>query len=227
MSLALFADKDTVTNRQRSSMADITLIEPNWLATGQKKAKKLEPGMTIEKDPQVVNDGEAGVYIRMQVQITDASGNQLATDSDRYQAILASVYCKGDSEAVTLLKKTDDGLVSQNPNFIYKDGWFYYQTKENKYIVLKSGETTPTLFDYLQVPVLKSEYNGIFDSDFNINVIAQAVAATYEGDDIGKAFASLEGTVTDESTGTGNNTGTDESKVTTENEVTADSKNQD
>jgi hypothetical protein len=225
MSLALFADKDTVTNRQRSSMADITLIEPNWLATGQKKAKKLEPGMTIEKDPQVVNDGEAGVYIRMQVQITDASGKQLATDDKRYQAILGSIYCKGDSKAVTLLKKTEDGLVSQNPNFIYKDGWFYYQTKENKYIVLKSGETTPTLFDYLQVPVLKSKYNEIFDSDFNINVIAQAVAATYEGDEIGKAFASLEGTVTDESTG--NNTGTDESKVTTESEVTADSKNQD
>jgi hypothetical protein len=72
-----------------------------------------------------------------------------------------------------------DNRVSANPNFVYKDGYFYYgQQSEDGTITctpLAPGETTTTLFDELVIPVLKTEYIGLLDSPFIIRVEAEAV----------------------------------------------------
>jgi hypothetical protein len=88
----------------------------------------------------------------------------------------------------------------QNPAFYYNsdDGWFYYGTydkdsNEINYTVLKKGEVSPTLFDYIQIPILKSDYNGLFDSGFEIKIEAQAVSASEE--DVEFAFVNLTGTL--------------------------------
>jgi hypothetical protein len=88
----------------------------------------------------------------------------------------------------------------QNSSFYYNesDGWFYYGTydQDNKkinYTVLKKGEVSPTLFDYIQIPILKSDYNGLFDSGFEIKIEAQAVSASEE--DVEFAFVNLTGTL--------------------------------
>jgi hypothetical protein len=80
---------------------------------------------------------------------------------------------------------------SQNTSFYYKDGWFYYVTNsaasvtnmKAKALELVTNKTasskiTKNLFDYIQVPELKSEYCGVYDSDFQIVVVAQAISAT-------------------------------------------------
>jgi hypothetical protein len=84
----------------------------------------------------------------------------------------------------------------RNSSFYYNedDGWFYYGTydEDNKkinYTVLKKGEVSPTLFDYIQIPILKSDYNGLFDSGFEIKIEAQAVSASEE--DVEDAFNNL------------------------------------
>jgi hypothetical protein len=93
-----------------------------------------------------------------------------------------------------------DSKKYQNPAFYYNesDGWFYYGTydQDNKkinYTVLKKGEVSPTLFDYIQIPILKSDYNGLFDSGFEIKIEAQAVSASEE--DVEFAFVNLTGTL--------------------------------
>jgi hypothetical protein len=72
-----------------------------------------------------------------------------------------------------------DNRVSANPNFVYKDGYFYYgQQSEDGTITctpLAPGETTTTLFDELVIPVLKTEYIDLLDSPFIIRVEAEAV----------------------------------------------------
>jgi hypothetical protein len=49
---------------------------------------------------------------------------------------------------------------------------------ELTYIKVASKSNTDTLFDCIIIPVLKSEYIGVFDSGLQIEVIAQAVSAT-------------------------------------------------
>jgi hypothetical protein len=72
-----------------------------------------------------------------------------------------------------------DNRVSANPNFVYKDGYFYYGQQSADGIItctpLAPGETTTTLFDELVIPVLKTEYIGLLDSPFIIRVEAEAV----------------------------------------------------
>lgn len=179
LSIAFFSGRDAVTNKATSKEITIKLLEPKWLETGEEKASKMEPGMIIEKDPYTYNASEDDVYVRMKIVIKAMDDNAeyviLDTDAEKYKAIMNVIYC-GTGTA------SDDNLVkdgkSQNKSFVLDDdGWFYYKD-EYGYIAVAPGEGTTTLFDYLKLPVLKSEYNGIFDSGFQIEVIAQAVSAT-------------------------------------------------
>lgn len=193
LSIAFFSGRDVVTNKATSKEITIKLLEPKWQETGEEKASKMEPGMTIEKDPYTYNASEDDVYVRMKIVIKAMDDNAeyviLDSDTEKYKAIMNVIYCgTGTASDVNLVK---DGI-SQNESFVLdNDGWFYYK-KDGKYISLAPGKSTTTLFDYLKLPVLKSEYNGIFDSGFQIEVIAQAVSATTykdaEDDDIKKAF---------------------------------------
>ncbi len=188
LSIAFFSNRDVVTNQQKAKEITIRLMEPEWKETGEAKAAKLEPGMVIEKDPYVLNESEDDVYIRMKIVIKGRDENaeygELTADSERCQAIWKAIYCKtsgtgggteGDTDGICLL---DENGVSQNPDFVYENGWFYYKKagETDVYTMVASGESTTRLFDNLQIPVLKKEYNGIFDTDFQIEVIAQAVS---------------------------------------------------
>lgn len=191
LTLAYFSDRDTVTNRQGAKDISIQLMELNWQTTGREKAARMEPGMVIEKDPCVYNSCEADVYVRMRIELLDENGNEIIS-GNRYDAILSALYCHEDD--VPLF---DSGLsFSQNTAFVYENGWFYYKTEEG-YTVLSPKESTPSLFDYLKIPILKTEYNGIFDSEFTIRIIAQAVSATYETEeDIKAAFEEVDPSAT-------------------------------
>ncbi len=188
LSIAFFSGRDAVTNKATSKEITIKLFEPDWQETGKAKASKMEPGMTIEKDPYIYNASEDDVYVRMKIVIktVDDDGKYVEIDPDSdatiYYAIMSAIYCQIESTEVTdvpLVTKNGSTYSYTNPaGFIRDDdGWYYYKDGQG-YTSLAPGESTECLFYYLKLPVLKSEYNGIFDSGFQIEVIAQAVSAT-------------------------------------------------
>lgn len=195
--LAYFSYTDIVTNKHSAKRLKIELLEPAWYTdTGMKAAKKQVPGMTITKDPHVYNNSVAKVYVRMKLEILDKYG-KIITNETKIAAYLKSIYFidKNDNNKKKELFVFDTSnpttpVSSQNSNFGYSssDGWFYYKT-ENGYTELDAKSSTPNLFDEIHIPILKSEYNGIFDGNYTIKVIGQAISTEYKTDtDIIDAF---------------------------------------
>lgn len=183
--LAYFRGRDVVTNRTASKTIEILLTELRWQESGREKAAGMEPGMVIEKDPCVYNNGETSVYVRMKLVLEDAEGNEIVSgESERYESLLAAIYCGsvGGGAEKPLLALSGEAPVSQNPAFEYEEGWFYYRT-DGVYTVLAPEEATPTLFDFVKVPVKKAEYNGVFDQGYRIVVVAQAVSSELAGEE--------------------------------------------
>lgn len=181
VTLAWLTQHDEVKNTATANDVEIKLLEPEWYKSGITAAEKLEPGMTIPKDPQVFNSSESSVYVRMKLVVKDKEDNEIT--GERYQKIIDAIYLNSGSK---LLGTSDGNTVSNNSDFVYQDGWFYYAKVDNSssvtYTVLNSGEVTSTLFDYLKIPVLKSEYLNYFDSNFSVDVEAQAIPSATEGD---------------------------------------------
>jgi hypothetical protein len=180
LSLAFFTQRDVVTNQHKASEISIELYEPAWQESGEEKAKKLTPDMIVEKDPYVYNDCEDSLYIRMQIVVLtydSSSKKYVAQDStsDIYKAIVAALYCGSSDSGTALL--TSDSESTNSDFYLSSDGWFYYKNKDGL-IKLEPGKSTSTLFDYMKTPVLKADYNGNFDTDFKIEIVAQAVSAT-------------------------------------------------
>jgi hypothetical protein len=116
------------------------------------------------------------------------------SDSQIYNIIINSIYYNIDGENVNLVGADEKGnYISKHPKYVLEDGWFYYKDNsqnsstdssadssatELTYIKVASKSNTDTLFDCIIIPVLKSEYIGVFDSGLQIEVIAQAVSAT-------------------------------------------------
>lgn len=197
--LAYLTSHDEVTNKAHSEdNTNIRLLEPAWDETGLKMAEKMQPGVEIPKDPQVLNASENSVYVRMSIVLYDSEGNKI-TDSDRLYYLLSSIYLyEEDEKSIQLFPKGSlsvDGTisgsyVSNNTNFVYKDGWFYYIDK------LSASDTTPSLFDYILIPILKTEY-AYFDDGFSIEVEAQAINA--ESVEVRESGITEEGNLKDES----------------------------
>lgn len=190
-SLAYFTAHDEVMNQHHAAELEIRLFEPEWDAGGMEKAKQLQPGMTIEKDPYVYNASDADVYVRMQIEMLElnADGTVKYTDGkenyitgDRYDSIMNAIYYRDAQDKTERLAAYDEaaGYISNNPAFCYDDGWFYYAAPQaDGYLLtaLAPESSTEKLFDELHIPVLKSEYLGVFDANFSVRVTAQAVPA--------------------------------------------------
>jgi hypothetical protein len=116
----------------------------------------------------------------------DSTSSIKLTDSQIYDIIINSIYCNIGEKNVKLAEADENGsYVSNHPKYVLEGGWFYYKynstdssATELTYIKVASKSNTDTLFDYITIPVLKSEYIGVFDSGLQIEVIAQAVSAT-------------------------------------------------
>lgn len=185
-SLAYFTAHDEVVNQHHAAELEIKLFEPEWYASGMEKAKKLQPGMVIEKDPYVYNASDADVYVRMKIEMLELNadgtikyeeGKEKQITGERYNGILNTIYYlsgntseEGSAAAERLVTIADDTYSSNNPSFWYSDGWFYYGTVKAgndgdvcSLTALAPESSTEKLFDELRIPVLKSEYLKIFD----------------------------------------------------------------
>lgn len=182
---AYFYSRDEVTNKAVASDVAIELLESDWYDHGMTDAKTLEPGMVIDKNPQVLNKSENAVYVRMRIRLIDSNGNVIPLNDAKYGKIMSAIYFEQNDDrinSVQLVKTaTDDIFVSQNPcfRFIGNDDWFYYY-KDGRFTALDAGAKTPELFSCLKIPVRKTEYAGTFDSNFSIEVEAQAISASID-----------------------------------------------
>lgn len=200
LAIAFFTDSDEVTNKLKGSDVDIKLYEPSWNEEGMDKAAYAEPGMIIEKDPYVYNNSDESVYVRFYIKFMYAKANSTSltnlttnTQSNRkyFSTLMSSIYCKGDTADTMLLTRADGTSLAQNNNLSIINNsictnsnfefslqsnyaYFYYANAEGC-IALKSGEATEKLFDYIKIPELKDEYNGMFDTKFQIVVYAEAI----------------------------------------------------
>ncbi len=169
VTLAFFTSTDTVTNRLRGDNIAIELVEPRWVASGSTLARTLEPGMTIEKDPQVKNICTSDVCIRLKITIYDESGNEITLETDdgnvadsRLQHILAAIYIAvDDADDIPLYSpeasadKDAYAYTSLGGNYYYYNGWFYYVEASETFelAILSAGSTAPALFSYIKVPI--------------------------------------------------------------------------
>lgn len=193
ITLAYFSGKDEVTNRVSATDVKIELLEPEWDDHGKADARKLEPGMIIDKDPQVLNKSESAVYVRMRFVIK--IGDSVITQEDgRYSRLMSAINFTDSDGNYKPFVEFDDENISKNTNPEFskvKDGWYYYY-KGDKFTALEPGKTTPELFSFLKIPVLKTEYNGYFDSGFSVSVEAQAISAGIEAGETDKIIAEFD-----------------------------------
>ena len=189
--LSYLQSNDTVTNRIISKNGSVTLYEPHWDSTGQYKAKKSEPGMTIEKDPYAVNNGQIDIYTRLKVTVR-LGGNSSVSNADRLAAILKAIKYKNDNNEYVPLFTESSGVWSCSNSKYYLVGftinnsndylimYFFYTNgdNENHMQIVSPDESTPVLFDRVDIPIYKKDYLGIFDKPYDIYVEAQAVPAS-------------------------------------------------
>lgn len=146
--LAYFTDDDdNATNTFTVGNVEIELTEPKWDANGSKDAPEVYPGEALAKDPTVKNIGANPCFVRVSVEGLD---------------------CLGDADMITLRTDYVDGKLGEYW-VLHTDGYYYY-TK-----VLAVGDTTDALFDQIVIPT--SLTNGDGETEYNINVAAQAVQA--------------------------------------------------
>lgn len=194
LTLAYFSSKDDVTNKISANDVKIELLEPEWYDHGKADAQKLEPGMIIDKDPQVLNKSESAVYVRMRF-VIKIGNTEITPDDERYSRLMSAINFTDSDGSYKPFVEFDNEKISENTNpefAMADDGWYYYY-KDGKLTALDPGKTTSELFSFLKIPTLKSEYNGYFDSSFSISVEAQAISAEIKAEnenDIKAAFES-------------------------------------
>lgn len=206
MTLAFFNSTDTVSNRISSRDAPkILLNEPKWYSQGIELAQRYVPDVTIPKDPYVTNLSDYDVYVRMKLEVLDASGEVITDNPDRVDAILSTIYLGEDKNSTTLFTFGTDGKVTNNnPDFYYDSGYFYYGTKNAKSGIveltpLKPKRYTSTLFESIVTPSTELEvvddngntafkYDLYYSEAFSIRVSAESIYVI-EGSD--ESFKSI------------------------------------
>ena len=157
-SLAYFTSQDEVTNNFNAKTPSIVLYETRWESEGAKMAQKAVPGMEIPKDPYIYNNSEAEVHVRMKIELVVDGHTYNSTADPLFQKIFSYIY---------------------NPDFYYYYGYFYYVENGSEDVsckALKPHQATPKLFECIKLPIMKSEFNGVFDKIFTIKVIAEGVS---------------------------------------------------
>ena len=173
-SLAYFTSQDEVTNTIKAKTPSIVLYETQWNSEGEDMAKKAVPGMIIPKDPYIYNNSDAMVYVRMKVEIS-VDGTAIKDTEPLYNKIISYIYFNYDYDEETGSKFYDGTY--QNPNFYYYNGYFYYANGDTCK-PLETHKATPKLFDCIELPVMKTEFNDVFDKKFTIKVIAEGVSTS-------------------------------------------------
>lgn len=110
-----------------------TIVELNW---NQEKAKDLQPGQTVKKDPKVTSNVDYESWVFMKVEVPTLTAQKSGDTTDKvYDAVTFS-----KNSGWTEIKSTPSTKAGTNSVYIYG-----YDTK------LAAHDTTTTLFDSFTV----------------------------------------------------------------------------
>lgn len=174
-SFAYFTSQDEVTNTVKAKTPSIVLYETQWDSKGAEMAKRAVPGMVIPKDPYIYNNSDVVVYVRMKVEIS-LDGTEIKDTEELYKKIISYIYFNYDYDLETGSNFYDNvNGEYQNPDFYYYNGYFYYASGDTCK-PLEQHKATPRLFDCIKLPVMKTDFDGVFDKKFTIKVIAEGIS---------------------------------------------------
>ena len=172
--LAYLTDTDEAVNTFTVGEVNIGLSEPNWDAT---EAENVWSGKTIEKDPQVTNEGENKAYIYLAVEIpkanvitADAAGNKLPQQETQLFTLNEL------SESWTEIDRiVDEGAASNFYLFAYNEE-------------VAPGASTEALFKSVTVAnliegqIVDNPNTTENEAAMNINVTAYAIQSQFDDD---------------------------------------------
>ena len=184
-----FHSEDAVTNRLTAPQGSVAIQEPKWDGVGQYMAKAAEPGMEIPKDPSGWNDGSVDVYIRLKMTVelgtfesknTTYDGTYQYTDDERRNAILNVIKLENGGSFLNSGRTATNNTsfymetATENGDPVY---YFYYMDSAGDMATVRPGRLTEVLFDYLDIPVYKADYFGVFDQKYEIILTAEGIPA--------------------------------------------------
>lgn len=199
--LSYFHSEDTATNRMEGKNGSVAIHEPAWDAEGQKMARASEPGMEIPKNPYGLNDSEINLYIRLRMTVengafvsknSDYDAQFHYDDAEREAAVLKAVKL-ADGTALLNADRTETNntafymeTVTENGRTVYD---FYYTAGGENLASVAPDGTTAELFHSLLIPYYKSEYFGVFDQPYTIQVVAEGIPVSQFPDGVKAADA--------------------------------------
>ena len=205
LTMAYFVSSDSVTNRLNAQHPSIVLLEPEWDKTGQFMASRSEPGMNIPKDPYAENDGKVSEYCRIKMTVTAFGANTRENDGINGQKRLQSIIhaiCMSDepterfvivnndlsikllNNASFALSNTDELETVVSDSDIRSVTYYFYYMGTDEFgntnstmKILEPEESTERLFEYVNLPIYKQDYLGIFNLNYSITLQAESVPA--------------------------------------------------
>ena len=192
-------------NKLTVSRGAVQIEEPNWDKThidedsnqvippGWEMAQRSEPGMLIPKNPYAVNDGNVALYIRLKMTVnadsfTSKNSTYDAdfhyTEAERTEAVIKALRLE-NSDPLFGSGIIDNSNINNNNFEMYtvpdendKTVYYFYYVGNNsghKMKIVEPHETTEELFNYLEIPVYKKDYLGVFDQPYDIILEAEGI----------------------------------------------------
>lgn len=166
---AYLTDYDETINEFTIGKVEIELQEPNW---NPQDHTKMEPGDSMEKDPQIKNTGMNDAFVYMEISVPVRNVITAAEDGTRTEQKEQELFSFSINEGWTKIreKKAEDSKI--------------YVYTYNR--VLKPEETTKTLFD--QVTFVNIIEGQLDTQQLEIPVRAYAIQTANTGGDSGSVI---------------------------------------
>ena len=165
---AYFTDADTETNEFVVGKVSLDLQEPNW---DPEDATEIVPNEEIQKDPQILNDGENDEFVFLEVKVpyasvvtANADGTKNAeADTELFSYTVAS----GWTEIGTASTDEENGVVTHL--YVYGDS--------SACTALAKDATTPALFETVTFANVVED-QGLEGTDLDIVINAYGIQSS-------------------------------------------------
>lgn len=164
---AYFTDTDSKVNTFTVGKVEIDLLEPNW-----EPPTDITPEQEMKKDPQVENTGINDAYIFVEVTVPYANvltANEDGTLNPKADTELFAYDLKSGWVELTAEKKInpENGTVKH----------LYAYSADGEMTVVKKGEVTSSVFDYIKFVNLV-ENDALSGTSLDVVVNAYAIQTT-------------------------------------------------
>lgn len=189
LTISLFVTFDTVTNRFEAASLEISLLEDHYDRLSPSEKMTLVPNKTLPKDPRIQNIDKTDAFVFLKVTVPVSGVTDVEADGTKPSKLRQEVFrLKTEANKDDNTRETDfNTSASENDEFWIELPEFEtgtdlsgdWRTYVFGYSVfLRPGETTETLFDYIQLKNLV-QYEISPDDLMNVRVDAYGIQADY------------------------------------------------